>query len=275
VKNSDWRGAADVSFERVEGPIIVDGTARVQAIEAGEVDALDGAGLPPDEIPRLKELPEYELYPALGVEYYRFNIKNISDVHQRRAMSLAINRQSIIDHVAQADQLPATGFTPQGISGFDEINPNSPWLLAVQSNWQELGIETTIKAQEWAQYLEFLGPPPNKPVDVFRLGWVYDFPDAINGLELWTCASGNNNTGFCNEEFDSIVEEARATPDDAARYELYAQLEQILFGQTGELPLTPIYYYTYPNLEKLSIKDSFNISPLAQIDLTKVVVRET
>ena len=43
-------------------------------------------------------------------------------------MSLAIPRQSIIDNVAQADQLPATGFTPEGMPGFDTINPESPWL---------------------------------------------------------------------------------------------------------------------------------------------------
>jgi hypothetical protein len=36
----------------------------------------------------------------------------------------------------------------------------------------------------------------------------------------------------------------------------------------------PIYWYTYPNLEKLSIKDSFTVNLLSQIDLTKVVVRE-
>jgi hypothetical protein len=40
------------------------------------------------------------------------------------------------------------------------------------------------------------------------------------------------------------------------------------------LPLSPIYWYTYPNLEKLSIKDSFTVNLLNQIDLTKVVVRE-
>jgi oligopeptide transport system substrate-binding protein len=311
VKNEDWRDADSVKLTRIDGKIIVDGTTRVQSFEAGEVDALDGSGLPPDEIARLKELPEYELYPSLGNYYYGFNVKNISDIHQRRAMSLAIDRQSIVENVAQADQKPATGFTPPGISGFDQINPESPWLpaegdidqakdelsqaqspktsvnlfhndapghretaVAVQSMWQELGIETTIKAQEWAQYLEFLGPPPNSAVDVYRLGWIYDFPDAINGLELWTCDSGNNNTNFCNEEFDGLVDQARNTPDDAERFGIYNQLEEILFGDDGELPLTPIYWYTYPNLENPSIKDTFNISPLDQIDFTTVVVKE-
>ena len=77
VKNPDWRNADDVSLERIEGKIIVDGTTRVQSFEAGEIDALDGAGLPPEEIDRLKEEPYYEQYPALGNFYYGFNTKNL------------------------------------------------------------------------------------------------------------------------------------------------------------------------------------------------------
>ena len=310
VKWDEWRDAADVTLTSVPGKIIVDGTTRVQAFESGEVDVFDGAGIPPDEIARLKETPEYEAYPSLGTYYYGFNIKNISDIHERRALSLAINRQEIIDQIAQADQIPATGMSPQGISGFDTINPDSPWTpaagdldqakdelsqaaspktdinlffndapghkeiaTAVQAQWSELGINSTLKQQEWAQYLEFLGPPPNSAVDVYRLGWIYDFPDAINGLELWTCDSGNNNTNYCDKSFDDLVAQARQTPDDSARYEIYAQLEDKLFGQDGALPILPIYWYTFPNLEKLSIKDTFNINPLDQFDLTQVVVK--
>jgi len=110
-------------------------------------------------------------------------------------------------------------------------------------------------------------------VDVYRLGWIYDFPDAINGLELWTCKSGNNDTNYCDKSYDDLVDQARQTPDNNARYAIYAQLEQKLLGQDGAVPITPIYFYTFPNLEKLSVKDSFQISPLDQIDFTKVVVK--
>jgi oligopeptide transport system substrate-binding protein len=310
VKNDQWRDAKDVKLTAIPGKIIVDGTTRVQAFESGEIDALDGGGLPPDEIARLKTTPEYEVYPSLGTYYYGFNVKNLPDVHERRALSLAINRREIIDQVAQADQIPATGMTPKGISGFDTLNPNSPWTpengdqtkaqdelsqavnpkkdinlffndspghkeiaTAIQAQWKQLGITTTLKQQEWAQFLQFLGPPPNSAVDVYRLGWIYDFPDAINGLELWTCASGNNDTNYCDKSYDALVDQARQTPDDAARYQLYAQMEQKLLGQDGAVPITPIYWYTFPNLEKLSVKDSFQISPLDQIDFTKVVVK--
>jgi oligopeptide transport system substrate-binding protein len=310
VKNDDWRDAASVKLTSIPGKIVVDGTTRVQSFESGEIDALDGSGIPPDEIARLKETPEYELYPSLGTYYYGVNIKNISDIHQRRALSLAMNRREIIDQIAQADQLVATGMSPKGISGFDQINPNSPWTpeeadldkakdemsqaasaktdinlffnnapghkeiaTAVQAQWKQLGINSTLKQQEWAQYLEFLGPPPNNAVDVYRLGWIYDFPDAINGLELWTCDSGNNNTNYCDKDFDALVAQAKETPDDTARFAIYKQLEDKLFGQDGALPIMPIYWYTYPNLEKLSVKDTFFISSLDQIDFTKVEVK--
>jgi oligopeptide transport system substrate-binding protein len=310
VKNDEWRDAASVKLTSIPGKIVVDGTTRVQSFESGEIDALDGGGIPPDEIARLKDTPEYELYPSLGTYYYGVNIKNIPDIHERRALSLAMNRREIIDQIAQADQLVATGMSPKGISGFDQINPNSPWTpeeadltqakdelsqaanpkkdinlffnnapghkeiaTAVQAQWTQLGIKSTLKQQEWAQYLEFLGPPPNNAVDVYRLGWIYDFPDAINGLELWTCDSGNNNTNYCDKDFDALVAQARETTDDTARFAIYKQLEEKLFGQDGALPIMPIYWYTFPNLEKLSVKDTFFISSLDQIDFTKVEVK--
>jgi oligopeptide transport system substrate-binding protein len=310
AKWPEWRNADEVTLTKVNGRMISDGITAVQAFEAGEVDVLQG-GLPPDEISRLKETPEYQQYPGLGTYYYGVNVDNITDVNQRRAMALAIPRQSIIDNVAQADQLPAGGFTPQGMPGYDTINPESEFLpaeadmaraqelmdqvdspktninlyindspghreiaVAIQAAWKELGITSTIKQQEFQQYLEFLGPPPNKDVDVYRLGWIGDFVDAINFLELWTCESGNNSTNFCNEEYDRLIEEARGTEDNDARYELYAQAEDILFGENGEMPVLPIYFYTYVALERENIQDTYNTNLLDQVDLTTVVVTE-
>ena len=95
VKNPDWRDADSVSLERIDGRIIIDGVTRVQAFEAGEVDALDGAGLPPEEIERLKTEPYFEQYPSLGTYYYGFNTKNISDINERQR---AVARDQPEDH---------------------------------------------------------------------------------------------------------------------------------------------------------------------------------
>ena len=311
VKDSGWRDADTVKLERVEGKIIVDGTTAVQSFEAGEVDVLDEQ-LPAAETPRLKETPEYELYPGLGTTYYGFNVKeNITDVNQRRAMSLAVDRQSIIDNITQANEKPANAFTPEGMPGREEIvGEGSPWTPAagdldmakeymskaknpkkkitiysnegapnkevaeaLQSMWKQIGIDSSIKILEWQQFLEFLGPPPPKAVDIFRLGWVGDFVDDINFLELWTCDSGNNNTGFCDKEYDALVAKAKQTPDNTARYEIYNQLESKLTGQDGTLPFIPLWYITYPNLERETVKETFNINLLDQVDLTKVEIK--
>jgi oligopeptide transport system substrate-binding protein len=307
VKWDGWRSADQVALRRVNGRIITDGTTAVQAFAAGEID-VNTTGIPPADIPRLKSQPTYQNYPALGTYYYGFNVKNIH-LNQRRAMAFAIDRQSIIDHIAQADQTPATAFSPKGIPGFGTIknsyleprtdlatanelmskvskpkrNVNlfindSPGhkeiAVAVQAAWKKLGITTTIKQMEWAQFLEFLGPPPNKAVDAYRLGWIGDYVDDINFLELWTCKSGNNNTNYCNPKFDALIDQARATRDNAERQQLYAQAEDMLTGPNGDMPIMPIYWYTYVTQEKPSVEDSFNINLLDQFDLSKVRVVE-
>jgi oligopeptide transport system substrate-binding protein len=311
VKNDDWRDAAKVPLTRVEGKIIVDGTTAVQSFEAGEVDVLDEQ-LPSEEIARLKDTPEYELYTGLSTTYYGFNLKQVTDIHQRHAMSLAVNRQEIIDNITQANEIPAKGFTPEGMPGFDEVvGGGSPWTpaegdmdkakdemakatkpvknvtvftnetppnedvaVALQSMWKELGINAKIKVMEWQQYLEMLGPPPPNSVDLFRLGWVGDFVDDINFLELWTCESGNNNTNFCDKSYDALVAKAKQTPDNAKRYEVYKQLEEKLTGENGALPFIPLWSGTYNNLERETVKDTFNINLLDQVDLTQVEIKE-
>jgi oligopeptide transport system substrate-binding protein len=310
VKWAEWRNAGQVTLERVNGRMITDGTTAVQAFEAREVDAI--LTVPPDEIARWKGTDSYQNYPSLGTYYYGVNVKQVPDVNQRRAMALAIDRRAIIDNVAQGDQIPASGYTPQGMPGFETITPESQWLaetadlerakelmlqvanpvrrvtlfynespahkpiaVAVQAQWKELGLDVTLKAQEWAQYLEFLGPPPNRDVDVFRLGWIGDYVDAFNFLEMWTCDSGNNSTNYCNREYDSLVAEARKTTNDEERFQIYAQLEEMLFGEDGDMPIMPIYWYTFNQLEDPTIKDTFEINLLSQIDLTEVVVQES
>jgi ABC-type oligopeptide transport system substrate-binding subunit len=306
VKWDGWRSADDVSLKRINGRMISEGTTAVQAFEAGELDMT--AGLPPEEMSRLKTTPEYAQYPGLGTYYYGFNVKTIPDVNQRRAMAMAIDRRTIIDNIAQADQLPTTGFTPEGMPGFDTINPTSPWLpengdieqakelmakvqspnrnitlllndspghreiaVAIQAMWKELGLSVDIRQQEWAQFLEFVGPPPDASIDSFRFGWIGDYVDAMNFLELWTCKSGNNSTNYCDPAYDELVAKARQTPDNDERYGLYAELEQKLLGEDGAVPFAPIYWYTYVQLEKPSIKDTLEVNLLSQTDYTKVV----
>jgi oligopeptide transport system substrate-binding protein len=306
VKWDGWRDAKSVALSRVDGKIISDATTAVQSFSADEVQ-VNTTGIPPSDIPRLKTEDTYQSYPGLGTYYYGFNVKAIPDVNQRRAMAFAIDRQSIIDNIAQADQVPATSFTPKGMPGFPQIKndflePRADMdkaehfmslvkkpvrkvnlflndapghkeiAIAIQAAWKKLGINTTIKQMEFAQFLQFLGPPPNKAVGAYRLGWIADFVDDINFLELWTCKSGNNNTNWCNPRFDALIAKARSTPDNAKRHALYAQAEDMRTGSDGAMPIMPIYWYTYVDQEAPSVAGSFTINPLDQFDLSKVKV---
>jgi len=304
VKNTRWRKAKSVKLTRIEHPIITDGTTAENAFSAGNID-VDGTGVPPVDIPKWKSTKFWHVYKALGTYYYGFNVKNISNVNQRRAMAFSIDRSEIVKYITQSGQVPARGFTPAGIAGGPTItknssmpataqmtkakafmakvaNPkrsirlyvnNSPGHIkiatAIQAKWKELGLDATIRVLEWKQYLQFLGPPPNDDVDVYRLGWIYDFPDAYNGLVLWTSDSGNNNTNWKSAKYDSLIKRATRTPNTVKRYALYKQAEDILTGPKGDLPIMPIYWYTFTALVKTNVHGFF-INPSDQIDLTKV-----
>jgi oligopeptide transport system substrate-binding protein len=306
VKNNRWRNARSVKLTRIEHPIITDGTTAENAFSAGNID-IDGTGVPPVDIPKWKKTPFWKQFKALGTYYYGFNVKNITNVNQRRAMAYAIDRKAIVRYITQSGQVPAKGFTPAGIAGGPTITKNSSMpatakmseaksllarvsnpkrnirlfvnnspghvkiATAVQASWKELGLDATIRVLEWKQYLQFLGPPPNSDVDVYRLGWIYDFPDAYNGLVLWTCDSGNNNTNWCNKKYDGLIKKAERTPNNTKRYALYKQAEDIMTGPKGDLPTMPIYWYTFSALVKKNVHGFF-INPSDQIDLTKVSV---
>jgi oligopeptide transport system substrate-binding protein len=307
VKNTKWRNAKSVKLSRINMSIIVDGTTAENAFSAGNID-VDTTGIPPVDIPKWKKTKFFKVYKALGTYYYGFNVKNISDVNQRRAMAFAIDRTQIVKYITQAGQVPARGFTPAGIAGGPTItkhssmparaqkakarafmakvkNPkkdiklymnNAPGHVkiatAVQAFWKELGLDVTLRVQEWKQYLQFLGPPPNSDVDVYRLGWIYDFPDAYNGLVLWLGDSGNNNTNWKNAKYDGIIAKATKTPNTAKRNVLYQQAEDILTGPKGALPVMPIYWYTFTALVKNHVKGFF-INPSSQTDYSKISLR--
>ena len=120
---------------------------------------------------------------------------------------------------------------------FNDSPGHKEIATAVQAQWKELGISTTLKQQEWAQYLEFLGPPPNNAVDVYRLGWIYDFRTRSTGSSSGRATPATTTRTTATRAYDDLVAQARETPDDTARFDIYAQLEDKLFGQDGALPI--------------------------------------
>jgi ABC-type oligopeptide transport system substrate-binding subunit len=305
-KNDGYYAASSVKLNEVDLKIITDGSTAEQAFNAGDVD-VNETGWPPSDTPNIKSTDAYQQFPSLGVYYYGFNVKTIPDPNQRKAMALAIDRQQIVDHITQTGQVPATFFTPAGIAGASSINtdkflgatanltlaqqymnkvtnPNKDITLifnnapghkeiatAVQSDWQKLGLNVTLKQQDWPQFLKFLGPPPDASVGAFRMGWIADFPDDYNFLSIFQCGGGNNYTNWCNKGYDNLLTQATQTSSQAERYRLYSQAEQLLTGKNGDMPIAPIYWYTFafqvgPNV------NGWNISPMSVIDLRPVSV---
>jgi oligopeptide transport system substrate-binding protein len=307
VKNPDWYDASRVKLDKVDLTIITEGATAEQSFNSGNVD-VNETGWPPSDTPRIKNTPAYQQFPSLGIYYYGFNVKAIPDVNQRKAMALAIDRKAIVDHITQTGQVPATAFSPEGIPGAKTINAGSTFLsptanmdeankymakvsnpvksvnlifnnapghkeiaTAIQANWKKLGLNVTLKQQDWPQFLKFLGPPPDPSVGVYRNGWIADFPDDINFLSIFQCGSGNNNTNWCNKDYDNLLKQATAEPDQAKRYGLYKQAETMLTGAGGDMPIAPIYWYTFAYQVADNVH-GWNTNPMDAIDLTKVSI---
>jgi oligopeptide transport system substrate-binding protein len=301
---SEWRDAAAVKTARLELRVIKDATTALAAFEAGEIHACieHASCIPSGEFDRLEDRPEFEEFPALLTSYLGVNVEKVPLKH-RRALALALDRRELVDNVIKAGS-PAISFTPKGMPGFESIvqsflpetaaldrareelggerippvtiysandELSRDILVAVQAMWKELGVDAQLKPMEWGSFLSFLGPPPNKAVDVYSIGWIGDFVDDINFLELWTCESGNNFSRYCDPEYDKLIAQARSTPDDAARFALYEQAEAMLTGPEGAFPLIPINWGTSPILRKESVR-GLELNLLGQFDWTKVSV---
>jgi oligopeptide transport system substrate-binding protein len=234
-------------------------------------------------------------------------VQAIPHVNQRNAMALAIDRQAIVQHITQTGQVPAVAFAPQGRPGAKTINSdtflgqtanidkakqymakvkspvkqinlifnNAPGhkeiATAIQSQWKQLGISVTLKQQDWPQFLKFLGPPPDPSVGAYRNGWIADFPDDINFLSVFQCGSGNNNTNWCSKDYDNVLKQATNEPDQQKRYQLYQKAEAMLTGPNGDMPIAPIYWYTFV-YQVASNVHGWNTNPMDTIDLRKVSV---
>jgi oligopeptide transport system substrate-binding protein len=306
VKNPDYYDASAVKVDKIQMKIITDGSTAEQAFNSGDVD-INETGWPPADTANIKGQSTYQQFPSLGIYYYGFNVKTITDVNQRKAMALAIDRQAIVDHITQTGQVPATNFSPAGIPGASSINKdkflsatanmdeaqkymdkvsspvkninlvfnNAPGhkeiAIAIQAQWKKLGLNVTLKQLDWPQFLKFLGPPPDASVGAYRNGWIADFPDDINFLSIFECGSGNNNTNWCNKHYDDLLNQATAEQDQAKRYALYQQAESILSGAGGDMPIAPIYWYTFAYQVAENVH-GWNTSPMDTWDLSKVSI---
>ncbi|WP_291618021.1 ABC transporter substrate-binding protein [Colwellia sp.] len=219
-----------------------------------------------------------ESITSLNVGYFGFNTKKqpFDNKLVRKAISLAINKQAIIDTVyhsqaaraksilpktswAYDSNTPELGYDPVRAKSLLEVagypqgftmdlwampvqrayNPNAVTMAKlIQADLKKIGVKVKIVSYEWSTFLRRLSLGEHQS---FLLGWNADNPEPDNFFTpMLSCSAsenGNNRTFWCNEEFDQLLQKALKTTNMSKRKSYYAQAMAII---SEEMPLLPI-----------------------------------
>ncbi|TDQ84044.1 oligopeptide transport system substrate-binding protein [Dongia mobilis] len=196
----------------------------------------------------------------------------------RKALSLAINREILTEKITQGGEAPAyswvppmTGYSQAYVSfkdmpqddrvalakellakhGYGPDNPLNIELLyntsenhkkiavAAQSMWKAIGVNATLRNEEWKVYLE---TRDKKNFEVARAAWIADYDDPINFLDMFLSNAGErNDAGYNNKDYDELIAKTATETDPAARMKLFTEAEQLFLNDD---PMIPIYHYT-------------------------------
>ena len=126
-----------------------------------------------------------------------------------------------------------------------------PLAEYLQQAWGDLGITLTINKMEWSSFT-----PARRAgeYDVARNGWVMDYNDPSNMLDLFCSGNGNNDGKYSNPEFDAAIEASRVA-DSAEHFAQLHKAEDILMEDTGCLPIA---YYNDYWLQSSSLKGTWH-----------------
>ncbi len=221
--------------------------------------------------------PMTQKVATFSITYYNFNNATgpTSNLNFRIALTQAIDKQAFVDVLYGGTGLVANSPVMPGIPGYDEtINPYPFDLASAQAHMatalQELGVASpadlgkitfgfnpghearvAFLAEAWSQAFPgmvfdqisaefgvFLGVRHSGGYTISRNGWGADFPHASNQLfGLYNCGGGNNDSIYCNEAFDALLDQAASEPDQDKQVELYKQAQQIAMDDAATIPL--------------------------------------
>jgi oligopeptide transport system substrate-binding protein len=277
-KNPTYWDAENVSIDKAKARIIPDLNAVTNAYRAGELH-WSGTSLPVSQISSFVSHPDYRQEPMLGVYYFRTNVSDedapLSDPKVRQALSLATDRDSLVEEVLNGLYQSADAYVPPNMAAYEsttktEYNPRKAKALieeagygedgeefptiellyntdenhklvaeSLQKQWSRtLGVEIELINKEWKMYLQDVR---NLNYEIARAGWIGDYNDPMTFLDMWETDNGNNNTGWSNEDYDDLLDQARKETDTAKRTQVLQQAETLLLEQG---PVIPIYFYT-------------------------------
>lgn len=281
-KNPNFHDADNVEIDQVIFYPTEDRSAALRAFRAGELHTNND--VPHDQISWLQEnMPDnFRASAYLGTYYYALNHEDevLSDPDVRLALSMAIDREFIVEEIVDGGYVAAYSFVPPGIANYDDpafaeymgepmaertdeaielmeaagYGPGNPITLELRYNTSENHRKVAVAiADMWAPLgvtvelfntdvaTHYAHLRDRGDFDVARAGWIGDYSDPQNFLFMVE----SDNTGFNyaryeNPEYDTLMDAAAATVDLEERAELLFEAEEIFME---DLPFIPIYYY--------------------------------
>lgn len=293
--------------DRIVWSIYNDVNAAYLDVQAGNLDILDS--IPPEREGTVEQdlgpdnliRTDTSTFTYMGFPVYQ---EEWSNPDLRRAVSMAIDRQAIIDAIFAGARSPAKAliapvlpqhrtdacqyceFDPEaarelfesagGFDGpmtlyFNSGAGHEEWVEAVGNQLQEnLGIEgVQFESLEFAQYLDLL--EQKNITGPFRLGWVLSYPSPQYALEpLYRTDASSNYFGYSNPEFDDLIDQANSADSTEEADELYLQAEDILLE---DMPLIPMWFETRTSIftDRVSnvIMDSRTFIRVERVEVTE------
>lgn len=276
VRSPTYWDRATVKLNGIRFIPIENQPAEEAAFRSGQLHKTERVPLTKIAVYRREAPEKLHIHPYSGVYYFNFNVKEapFTDVRVRRALAMAVDRESLVRNVTLAGEIPAYHFTPEGLGGytsrartkldFDEARrllaeagyPGGKGLAPItllyntaenhraiaeslQQTWKrELGIELKLENQEWKVYLDNM---QHGFYQICRAGLIMEPYDPSQFLRVFTKDSGFNRTNWSDPEYDRLYEQVMQTNDQAKRLEMMQRMEEIL---TDAMPILPVYYYT-------------------------------
>jgi oligopeptide transport system substrate-binding protein len=136
TKNPNFYDAAKVGFDKATITLVEESSTLYNLFETDKIDWIgaQAGSVPSDLVPGAVSEGRAEIKTIASTYYYLFNTqdKPFDNVKIRKAFSMSIDRQAIIDNVTKANQTPAFGLVPPSIAGMDgksyrEIYPDSAY----------------------------------------------------------------------------------------------------------------------------------------------------
>jgi len=233
---------------------------------------------------------ELTVTPELSISYIGFNVEKppFDDVKVRQAFAHATNKEKLVTVFWRGSRRKADGLLPPGMPGYDETFKGLPFdparakSLIAESKYREvaglppvtittigaggtspyatalaemfkqnLGVNVAIQQVESAE--RYYGELAKGRYQLFTFGWIADYPDPQDFLDILfhSDSSAIYGTNYHNTEYDRIVGEARAEPDQDRRMDLYRKAQALLID---DAPCVPISYNVRYTLTKPYVK---------------------